>query len=211
MLDPGPDSLAKSVALRGRPMRSTLLRAAVAAIAFGCLAGPAHAYRVFLDHDRDDDLGTFENLVDGSLTVPISIVVALDPEDAALGYLPFSISWDCRSGPSDTHLIGQVEWLDPLPVSGPFEDPAMTSCHMLNCDCMATRVFGSPVAPRTPGNYRFAVLSFTRDPAYGTVQFRVGCEGCSYRSEDLPKTTMTLTTSVIVDSASWGRVKSIYR
>jgi len=194
-------------------MRKTSRIVAAAVLAVGlAAAAPARAFRVFLDHDQDDDLATFDNLVEGLASAPITVTVVLGPEDENLDYLPFSVSWDCHHVLFEGIPHGDIDWPASLPVSPPFTDPMMTACTGLGCGCLASRFFDSPVGtPRTPGSYRFAVLGFSRDPSYDSVRFQVECSQCSYLPGDEGATAMTFTTLIAADPTTWGRAKASYR
>src|SRR5262245_35079946 len=70
----------------------------VATMAVVLSATPAAGYRVFLDHDTDNDLTTFVNVVEGPVSAPIKIVVAFGAEDADVAMVGFRIEWPCHVG-----------------------------------------------------------------------------------------------------------------
>lgn len=183
-----------------------------AALFVGFCASPARAYRVFLDHDQDGDLSTFDNIVEGALSAPITITVVLGTEDATREDVGFTVSWDCHHVDFWGVPHGDITWELPIPPQPPFTDPHMDACTGFGCACVAERVFSSPLGtPRTPGSYRFAVLGFSRFADYNCVQFAVSCSDCSYLPGDEAKTVMSFTTLIGVEPESWGRTKAAYR
>ncbi len=186
--------------------------AAAALVVIALAASPAPAYRVYLDHDTDADPATFENVVEGLASAPVTIAVVLGPEDADLDFATFAIAWTCdQAGPFGVPH-GDIEW-PPAPVpSPPFTDPVQIACTGLGCGCVAYRLFESPVGePRAPGTYRFAILDFSRDAAFDEVRFEVDCWECAYVPGDEALRTMTFWSPIPVGPAGWGRTKAAYR
>lgn len=190
------------------------LRRIVAAAAAATLAPatPAVAYRVYLDHDADADLGTFDNVVEGLDDAPVTVTILLGPEDADLDHVAFALAWNCHEIGFEGVPHGDIEWPSVIPPSPPFTDPSQYTCTGFGCGCVAFRGFESPVGtPRAPGAYRFAVLGFTRDPAHDWVRFEVDCWECAYVPGDEELRSMTFTSMIPVDAATWGRTKADYR
>lgn len=197
-------------------------RCLLAAVILTWIATPAtFAYRVFLDYDDDDDLWTFRNLVEGPVTVPITLVVAIDSTDAGLTDVHFLVEWDCVDSAQcyfgEPH--GDILWSD-LSDTFPFSAIDMFACTGLTCECTGTRHFTAVVDTAAEGHWALGTLPFTRtglgagcEPlVYGEVEFRVQCSSCSYEPEDDPLTRMLLREGAIpARAATWGRMKALYR
>jgi hypothetical protein len=188
---------------------------AVVAAALLLATTPIPAYRVLLDHDVDDDLTTFKNDVFEALQVPITLVVALSPEDTAGTWVHFSIAWDCTDVPFDLSIPhGAIHW-EKLPDVFPFTNINMAACTGIGCECMATRVFEAQVTATAPGVYALGVVPFERFAQDPVVTFELSCGPCSYLPEDEGRTQMVFWDDVVgvqgeVASRSWGRVKAKY-
>lgn len=177
---------------------------------------PCPAYRVLLDHDVDDDLTTFENDVFEVLQAPITLVVALGPEDSAGTWIHFAIDWDCTEVPFGLSIPhGDILWQD-LPDVFPFANISMAACLSLDCDCMAARYFEAEVTAAAPGVYALGIVPFERYAEDPVVTFEVRCWPCAYLPEDAGRTEMMFWEDVVsspenVAPRSWGAVKARYR
>jgi hypothetical protein len=194
---------------------------AVPAAAF--LATPATAYRVFLDHDTDNDLTTFTNEVVGPLSAPITFVVEFDSLDAGISTILFTLEWDCEEdGCKYTTPHGSIldDWQLP-PSSGPFSNIEEHTCLMFICQCEAGRWYTAAVSsPLQLGYHPFGTQEFSRigvdydceDMAYPYVEFRIDCFDCNYQPGDESRTRMRIRTmSTAVPPTTWGRIKAVYR
>lgn len=187
---------------------------------------PAFSYRVFLDADTDGSPYTFRNLVEGPATTPVDFIVVMDDGDAALTDVHFYVSWDCADSTAclygEPH--GDIAW-GALPDSFPFSAIDMNACTGLTCACTGARVFDALVDSPLPGSWVLGTLDFTRSgyggpdcepTVYGEVEFRVGCNGCSYQPGDDPFTRLVLRDPAVGSgegpgSDTWGRTKALYR
>lgn len=180
------------------------------------------SYEVFLDHDTDNDISTFENLVVGPESVPIDIVVQIEPGESIVSAW---ISWEFGDANPDgfacADIFGSVDYVpyEPLPDAFPFTDVVAFTCVCVAapCPCDAEVVIQAQVAGLTePGLYRLATLDFSRvgatqecaTTAWPAAVFRTGSTE--------PQGTLVITDGTTsagdgVESRSWGRVKTSYR
>lgn len=205
---------------------------AIVAVAASALlaAGPAGAVTVFLDHNTDDDLTTFENLVVGPVSVPVDIVAVVDPEDLGLTFLSVTIQWGYGGGGLgcyDVYGSTDAEYFVPLPDSGPFTNIIPYTCVCFGrCSCDAMLVIDADVSGLTaPGPYLLARIEFSRrgfsvdctHPIWPVAQFQAYCQvqECDNPLGD-PRTTMVLretatSTGGALEERTWGRVKALHR
>ena len=206
-------------------MTSTLRHtfAALVAACFLFLAyGSAHSYEVFLDHNTDGDITTFENLVVGPVSAPIDIVVQLDPSEPIIHA---TITWEMGEanpkGGACADFFGSVDYVpwEPLPNSFPFMNVVAFTCVCITapCICDATVTIEAYVIGLTePGLYRLATLDFSRvgmnqdcgSTTWSTATFTTGSAE--------PQGTLVITaaptgTGDDAENRSWGGVKALYR
>lgn len=200
-------------------------------------AVPALAADVFLDHDTDNNPYTFENLVEGPISVPVSIVVSFTAADLGATSVSAVIQWGYTppdpggsQGCFDTKgSIGYVAWT-PLPDQGPFTNVVPYSCVCkFRCSCDAQMFIQADVTGLTqPGNYVLATLDFSRmgyslqdcgNPVeWPQSDFEAFCVFPNCGSSGDPRAKMTITDGatavdggVLDGRSSWGKVKALYR
>jgi hypothetical protein len=196
------------------PRPAWVLSAAVLAI---FAAEHASAYDLYLDHNTDGHVDTFENLVEGPVEVPIDIVVLVQPGDTRIDFA--TIQWEFGGTDPDGYcsdIFGSV-FYDPytyLPDTGPFTNIYVYTCVCrFRCWCDSFMNVDADIAPGTaPGLYRLATLPFSRrgstidcgSEVWPSATFTTGSDGPFARLviREAPNS---------VDGFSWGRVKTLYR
>lgn len=180
-------------------------------------AGHAGAYDLYLDHNTDGYVDTFENLVEGQVDASIDIVVLVQPGDTQIDFA--TIQWEYGGTDPDGYcsdIYGSVLY-NPymyLPDTGPFTNIYVYTCVCrFRCWCDSFMNIDADIAPGTPpGLYRLATLTFSRrgstidcgSEVWPSANFTTGSYGPYARLviREGPSS---------VDGLSWGRVKTLYR
>lgn len=207
-------------------MNSTLRSSAAAIAAFLLVSlayGVAHSYEVFLDHNTDNDISTFENLVVGPETVPIDIVVQIDPSEPIVHA---TITWELGEANPDgsacADVFGSVDYMpfEPLPDAFPFTSVTAFTCVCITepciCDAMMT-VEAYVVGLTEPGLYRLATLDFSRNGYSQECQVTTWPTATFQTGSSQPQGTLVITDGAStgaeddIANRTWGRVKTLYR
>jgi hypothetical protein len=209
----------------GRSMKSPIRSAIGLAVlaAFLSIPGAANAFEVFLDYNTDDDITTFQNLVVGPVTVPIDVIVSVDPSDTVIHAL---ISWEYGDanpeGFSCADFYGSVSY-EPfvqLPSEFPFVavTPFSCVCFTAPCPCDAELVIEAYVVGLTePGTFKLATLDFSREGANQDCGTTVWPAATFTTGSSAPEGTLVITAEGVtgsdepIASRTWGRVKTMYR
>jgi hypothetical protein len=187
------------------------------------LAAPADAYDVFLDYNTDGILQTFNNEAVGPVSVPVDIVVEIQPGDLGLSFFQAGIGWGYGGSTGDPgcfDVFGSVDYIrdQPLPDAPPFVNIVPFTCVCFGrCWCESQLFISADVSGLTsPGLYRIATLTFSR------VGFANDCSSPTYAistfttySSD-PRGTLVIRSDAVavgqgVETTNWGRIKALYR
>jgi len=191
-------------------------------ILFLSAPGEVRSYEVFLDHNTDGDINTFENLVVGPESAPIDIVLQIDPGETIVNaWIAWEFGETNPDGLACADIFGSVEYVPyaPLPDAFPFTNVVAYTCVCVAapCPCDAQVVIEAQVAGLTePGLYRLATLDFSRVGYTQDCTTTVWPSATFQTGSPQPQGTLVIsdgTTAVGdgLDSRSWGHVKTSYR
>jgi hypothetical protein len=184
---------------------------------------PASAYDVFLDHNTDGLIFTFDNSVTGPVSVPVDIVVEIGAADVGLTSVQVLLGWGYggSSGePGCFDVYGSVSYVpdQPLPGAAPFVNVVPTTCVCFGrCFCDAQLLINADISGiASPGLYRLATLDFSR------VGFSDDCTAPTYPVSTFttystdPRGTLVIRDEATgaedgVEASNWGRIKALYR
>ncbi|NNE43073.1 MAG: hypothetical protein HKN12_02595 [Gemmatimonadetes bacterium] len=209
---------------RAKPADALATFAALLAfIALLATPSPSHAYNIYLDHNTDGILQTFNNVVEGPVTAPIDIVVEFSGPEIGITFFQTVISWGYGGGGGGVgcyDVFGSVDYIyqQPLPDTGPFTSIIPFTCLCRGtprCFCDAQLWIQADVNLTAPGLYRLATLDFSRVgfaadcsyPVYPEATFSAGPWPFSVMEFRDP----AITVGQGVVTHAWGRIKATYR